>query len=135
MGGTTAAAYCPAALGTSAHSSLARRAPVSRATRSASPTPSNSHLSTGVLMKFICSAAILLAVTAGLAFAQTIQPGTFEHIIIVVQENRTTDDLFGAGSSVPLCGREDPGPFRIPGDLLSELLHQQPEREPKRAGC
>jgi phospholipase C len=44
---------------------------------------------------------------ADTAVAQTIPQGTFKHIIIVVQENRTPDNLFGAGSGVK-CGGPDP---------------------------
>jgi phospholipase C len=38
---------------------------------------------------------------AALAPAQTIPPGTFSHIIIVIQENRTPDNLFGAAPALP----------------------------------
>jgi len=48
-----------------------------------------------------------LTLTAATAVAQTIQPGTFKHIIIVVQENRTPDNLFGAGAGPrSVCGSE-----------------------------
>ena len=48
-----------------------------------------------------------MALPAGTAMAQQIQPGTFKHIIIVVQENRTPDNLFGASSMVnSKCGQE-----------------------------
>ena len=51
---------------------------------------------------------------AAFAFGQTIQPGSFKHIIIVVQENRTPDNLFGASTMVGnTCGQE-PNPL-IPG--------------------
>ncbi len=40
------------------------------------------------------------------AAAQT-QPGPFKHIIIVVQENRTPDNLFGANPSVANCRQEN----------------------------
>jgi phospholipase C len=39
---------------------------------------------------------LLFVLGAALAPAQTIPVGTFKHIIIVVQENRTPDNLFGA---------------------------------------
>jgi phospholipase C len=50
----------------------------------------------------------LIALAATTASAQ-IHPGTFKHIIIVVQENRTPDNLFGANPShTGRCGTEDP---------------------------
>src|SRR5579872_1173965 len=51
-------------------------------------------------------ALLLLALGATFAVAQ-IQPGMFKHIIIVVQENRTPDNLFGAAAGpYPSCGSE-----------------------------
>lgn len=46
---------------------------------------------------------------AALAPAQTIPPGTFSHIIIVIQENRTPDNLFGAAPAPTGtgCGTEE----------------------------
>jgi phospholipase C len=52
----------------------------------------------------LCTAFATFSAT--LAVAQ-IQPYTFKHIIIVVQENRTPDNLFGASASLSaLCGQE-----------------------------
>jgi|HubBroStandDraft_4_1064222.scaffolds.fasta_scaffold42957_2 phospholipase C len=48
----------------------------------------------------------LLFFGAALAPAQTLPH--FDHIIIVVQENRTPDNLFGSGPSGTKCGIEDP---------------------------
>lgn len=51
---------------------------------------------------------ILLALTALAsmpALAQTVPH--FQHIVLIIQENRTPDNLFGAGSSHPICGHED----------------------------
>jgi phospholipase C len=46
------------------------------------------------------------AFLAEVAIAQ-IPQGTFKHIIIVVQENRTPDNLFGAApASAAKCGQE-----------------------------
>jgi phospholipase C len=43
------------------------------------------------------------------AHTQAIPQGTFQHIIIVVQENRTPDNLFGSAPSVgATCGSPDP---------------------------
>jgi phospholipase C len=50
----------------------------------------------------------LLFFGVALASAQTIPAGTFKHIIIVVQENRTPDNLFGAAPAQAKCGVEDP---------------------------
>lgn len=55
------------------------------------------------------SALLLCGLTASPASAQAIPAGTFKHIIIVIQENRTPDNLFGAGPSKPgSCNSEDP---------------------------
>jgi phospholipase C len=42
------------------------------------------------------------------ANAQTIPQGTFQHIIIIVQENRTPDNLFSSAPSLARCGVGDP---------------------------
>jgi phospholipase C len=47
----------------------------------------------------------LIALAAACAHAQTIQQGTFKHIIFVIQENRTPDNLFGSGPSSNQCVR------------------------------
>lgn len=41
-------------------------------------------------------AVLSAACLAAFANAQTIPAGTFKHIIIIVQENRTPDNLLGA---------------------------------------
>jgi len=48
-------------------------------------------------------ALLLFSFGAALASGQTIPVGTFKHIIIVVQENRTPDNLFGAGAPPGAC--------------------------------
>jgi phospholipase C len=45
-------------------------------------------------MKFAAKALLLVSFAAMFASAQTLPH--FQHIIIVIQENRTPDDLFGA---------------------------------------
>ena len=51
-------------------------------------------------MKFAAKSLLLLtALTTTFAYSQTIPAGTFKHIIIVVQENRTPDNLFGGNPS------------------------------------
>jgi phospholipase C len=53
-------------------------------------------------------AVLSTACLATFATAQTIPIGTFKHIIIVIQENRTPDNLFGAGApSQSGCGLRD----------------------------
>jgi phospholipase C len=49
----------------------------------------------------------LLMLGTIVACAQTIPAGTFKHIVIIVQENRTPDQLFGAGPKVN-CTAENP---------------------------
>ncbi|HWY54436.1 MAG TPA: alkaline phosphatase family protein [Terriglobales bacterium] len=56
------------------------------------------------------SLLLLIALAATTTtFAQTIPAGTFKHIIIIVMENRTPDNIFGSqpGKSV-VCGTENP---------------------------
>jgi phospholipase C len=50
----------------------------------------------------------LFFLSAALAPAQTIPAGTFKPIIIIVQENRTPDNLFGAGPAGTNCQNENP---------------------------
>jgi hypothetical protein len=60
-------------------------------------------------MKFAAKSLLfLMSLAATFTYAQTLPPGTFKHIIIVVQENRTPDNLFGSGSSGTKCGIEVP---------------------------
>src|SRR5579863_3871057 len=58
-------------------------------------------------MKRATQSLLLVCLAAVFATAQ-IQPGTFKHIIIVVQENRTPDNLFGANPSGGNCSQENP---------------------------
>jgi phosphoesterase family protein len=48
----------------------------------------------------------LISLPATFAFAQTLPH--FDHIIIVVQENRTPDNLFGSNPSIARCNSENP---------------------------
>jgi phospholipase C len=58
-------------------------------------------------MKFaVRSLFVLIALAATLAHAQTLHH--FDHIIIVFQENRTPDNLFGSGPAVSACNTDDP---------------------------
>ena len=66
-------------------------------------------------MKTAVSLVFLISLMAGFAAAQ-IPQGTFKHIIIVVQENRTPDNLFG--SSPPSGARCESGvPFESGVDI------------------
>jgi phospholipase C len=49
---------------------------------------------------------VLITLAATLAYAQTLHH--FDHIIIVFQENRTPDNLFGSVPSVSPCNTDDP---------------------------
>jgi phospholipase C len=60
-------------------------------------------------MKFATRCLLpLFALATTFAQAQTIPQGTFQHIIIIVQENRTPDNLFGSAPSLARCGVGDP---------------------------
>jgi phospholipase C len=50
---------------------------------------------------------LLIIPTATFTVAQT-QQGPFSHIIIIVQENRTPDNLFGANPAIKNCSQENP---------------------------
>jgi phospholipase C len=52
-------------------------------------------------MKLVTGTLLLFFVIAGVASAQTPSLPTFSHIIIIVQENRTPDNLFGSLASGP----------------------------------
>jgi hypothetical protein len=61
-------------------------------------------------MRFIARTLMFsVSLAATFAHAQTIPAGTFKHIIIVVQENRTPDNIFGSAPSTAGegCGTED----------------------------
>jgi phospholipase C len=58
-------------------------------------------------MRFSARILVCLAVFgAALTSAQTLP--TFKHIVIIVQENRTPDNLFGSGPMTIGCGTSDP---------------------------
>jgi phospholipase C len=59
-------------------------------------------------VKFAAKSLLLVSVAAAFAHAQTIPPNAFSHIIIIIQENRTPDNMFGSGPSGTKCGTEDP---------------------------
>jgi len=51
-------------------------------------------------MRFTTRILMLVSLAASFAHAQTLNyqaPPPFSHIVIIVQENRTPDNLFGAG--------------------------------------
>lgn len=58
-------------------------------------------------MKLAATLLLLIPVLTTLASPQA-QQGPFSHIIIVVQENRTPDNLFGAGPAMGRCNQEHP---------------------------
>jgi hypothetical protein len=57
-----------------------------------------------VPVKLLFSLSLLATTSADAQIAQ----GTFQHIIIIVQENRTPDNLFGSSPSAVKCGSPDP---------------------------
>ena len=57
-------------------------------------------------MKFAAKSLLFLIVLATLTFAQTIPH--FDHIVVVFQENRTPDNIFGSGPARTPCNSEDP---------------------------
>jgi phospholipase C len=59
-------------------------------------------------MRFIARVLLSVSLAAGIASASTLP--TFKHVVIIVQENRTPDNLFGSGSALhhSACGQEDP---------------------------
>jgi len=62
-------------------------------------------------LKYVFGFCQLASFALASAFAQTALP-QFDYIIIVVQENRTPDNLFGSGPSSAKCGIEDLGAIR-----------------------
>jgi phospholipase C len=63
-------------------------------------------------MKLVAKALLLLValVASAITYPQTIPAQSFKHIIIIVQGNRTPDNMFGSGpsSTGTGCGVEDP---------------------------
>jgi phospholipase C len=60
------------------------------------------------MIKLIRKASIVLTLSAATFAVAQITPGTFKHIIIVVQENRTPDNLFGSSPGIQsVCGQEN----------------------------
>lgn len=53
---------------------------------------------------------LLPSLFASFAVAQTVPAGTFKHIIIIVQENRTPDNVFGAWAGGPCAINQTPVP-------------------------
>ncbi len=56
------------------------------------------------MKRFARALAVLLPLLLPTFAAAQLQPGMFSHIIIVVQENRTPDNLFGAHAPNSPCG-------------------------------
>ena len=60
-------------------------------------------------MRFLVLALVVsLAPIPASALVQNLPAGTFKHIIIVVQENRTPDNLFGAWATGGPCPIANP---------------------------
>ena len=80
-------------------------------------------------MKFTARILLLATLTATFAVATCNQTGKFCHIIIVIQENRTPDDLFGANlnfeNGVDLAGGGY-GTFIQNGHTYYEFIQNTP---------
>lgn len=64
--------------------------------------------------------AVLLPLLLPVFAAAQVQPGMFSNIIIVVQENRTTDNIFGAYATGPCANNGNGGGYTLPGaDLVN----------------
>jgi phospholipase C len=76
---------------------------------SSSEVDQASQYLTGVFdMKLIAGSLLSPLLCTAFVFAQTYQPPPhFNHIVIIVQENRTPDNIFGSSPSLG-CGQEDP---------------------------
>lgn len=57
-------------------------------------------------IRYVLGLFLLASLGATLGFTQTLPH--FDHIIIVFQENRTPDDLFGSGPQPAPCNSEQP---------------------------
>jgi hypothetical protein len=77
-------------------------------------------------MKFAAQSLLLVSLAATFSQAQTQSLPHFQHIVIVFQENRTPDNLFGAGPMTGACGRTpfepgvdiaDSGPNKVTGGV------------------
>ena len=55
----------------------------------------------------VCSCLLIVAALGSIA-AVAQNPVPFQHIVLIVQENRTPDNLFGAAPSWAHCGQADP---------------------------
>jgi Phosphoesterase family len=78
------------------------------------------RISVSFLILGVCLVSVAWSQSLPVAFTgdQTIPPGAFKHIIIVIQENRTPDNLFGAGAPrLPGCGGDSPHPFEPRMDI------------------
>ena len=58
-------------------------------------------------MRFIARILLSVSIAATLAYTQTQMPPHFNHIVIVVQENRTPDNLFGSAPLSTKCSGQD----------------------------
>jgi len=60
-------------------------------------------------MRFTARILLLVSLAAMFVHAQTqTKTPPFTHIVVIVQENRTPDNLFGGSPAHPVCGVEDP---------------------------
>ncbi|HXM22239.1 MAG TPA: alkaline phosphatase family protein [Terriglobales bacterium] len=89
-------------------------------------------------MRHIARLLLLVSLAATLANAQTLP--TFKHIVVIFQENRTPDNLFGSGPIGSMCGHpdrfepgvdiQDGGPARGRGTICDNPIHLQTGADP-----
>jgi len=82
-------------------------------------------------MKLAVRSLMLVSIVTTFAYTQTLPH--FQHIVIIVQENRTPDNLFGSGPVGSMCGHPDPfepgvdiqdgGPAEGKGTICDSQIH------------
>jgi phospholipase C len=82
-------------------------------------------------MKLAVRSLMLVSIVTTFAYTQTLPH--FQHIVIIVQENRTPDNLFGSGPVGSMCGYPDPfepgvdiqdgGPAEGKGTICDSQIH------------
>jgi phospholipase C len=82
-------------------------------------------------MKLPAKSLLLVSLATTFTSAQTLPH--FQHIVIIVQENRTPDNLFGSGPVGSMCGYPDPfepgvdiqdgGPAEGKGTICDSQIH------------
>lgn len=72
------------------------------------------------MKRFTWALAVLLPLLLPAFAAAQVQPGMFTNIVIIVQENRTPDNIFGAYATTPCTNNGNGGGYTLPGaDLVN----------------